>query len=362
MSRDLKGPLRGAVLMAALAIPAAAPAQVIDLAGRTVTIVHNAAPGGATGLSAQLVADAWAQTMAGNPTIVVQSVEGGALSRGILHVMNARPDGRTLGWVAWQGSTRILDPRDQQIPFENFGLIGGVGGATFILHASTNPATGMNAAEDFPNLDRFSFGGFSPRSAASIRTAGVMDMLGIEYNFVSGFAGDNPLEAARQRGEIDGYPVTGVFYNRTLVPGPVAEGTTIPLFYFTGPNEDGTGLAVDPQVEGVEPFDVWYTRVTGTPPSGPVWDMIQYHGRVTDPINWLVVAPPGTPDAHLAMLRESFAQATQDATFLAEAERVLGQLPTILYAEDVQAIVDEIQSTPEEMRSLMRDYIAAMQR
>ncbi len=51
---------------------APAAAQVIDLEGRTVTIVHNASPGGSTGLISQLAADAWSQTMEGNPTIVVQ--------------------------------------------------------------------------------------------------------------------------------------------------------------------------------------------------------------------------------------------------------------------------------------------------
>jgi hypothetical protein len=36
----------------------------------------------------------------GNPEIVVQSVAGGTLTRGIQQVMNARPDGKTLGWLA----------------------------------------------------------------------------------------------------------------------------------------------------------------------------------------------------------------------------------------------------------------------
>ena len=341
---------------------APAAAQVIDLEGRTVTIVHNASPGGSTGLISQLAADAWSQTMAGNPTIVVQSVEGGALSRGILHVMNARPDGRTLGWVAWQGSTRVLDPVERQIPFQDFGLIGGVGGSVFIAHTSTDPERGMNSAEDLPQLDHYTFAGYSPRSGPSIRTAVAMDMLGVDWTFVSGMSGDTPLEAARQRGEIDGYPVTAAYYLSTLAPGPVAEGTDIPLFYFTAPNEDGTGLSVDPTLEGMLPFDQYYEQVTGSAPEGPGWDMIMYHARVTDPINWLVVAPPGTPDEHLQMLRESFAEALESEEFLAGAEELLGMVPTVSYYDDVQAIVDEIANTPEEMRQLQRDYIGRMER
>jgi tripartite-type tricarboxylate transporter receptor subunit TctC len=99
----LKSFFRGVCLagVAALAVTAAsvAHAQVIDLKGQTVTLIHNAAPGGSTGLGAQIAAEAWSKTMAGNPTIVVQSVEGGALARGIRQVMSSRPDGRTLGGV-----------------------------------------------------------------------------------------------------------------------------------------------------------------------------------------------------------------------------------------------------------------------
>lgn len=360
----IQGTMHRLIASTAILVGAALPAaaQVIDLAGRTVTIVHNAAPGGSTGLTAQLAADAWSQTMEGNPTIVVQSVEGGALSRGILQVMNARPDGRTLGWLAWQGSTRVLDPVERQIPFQDFGLIGGVGGTTFIAHTSTAPDRGMNAAGDLPDLDHYTFGGYSPRSGPAIRTAVAMDMLGVDWSFVSGMSGDTPLEAARQRGEIDGYPVTAVYYEQTLRPGPVTDGSDIPLFYFSAPNEDGTGLSLDPRLPEILPFDQYYEQVTGSAPEGPGWDMIMYHARVTDPINWLVVAPPGTPDEHLAMLRESFAEAVQSEAFLARATEVLGQAPTVSYYEDVQAIVDEIAATPEAMRELQREYIARMER
>ncbi|MFC7705472.1 hypothetical protein ACFQXB_14850 [Plastorhodobacter daqingensis] len=356
--------LRGLAGGCAIAIWVAtgAAAQPIDLTGQTVTIVHNAAPGGATGLGAQIAANAWAKTMAGAPTIVVQSVEGGALSRGILQVMNARPDGRTIGWLAWNGSTRILDPEPLQIPFANFGLIGGVGGATFLVHVSVDAENGPRDADDVVNLDHLRFGGYNPKSAPSMRTAAALDMLGVDYTFISGFSGDNPLEAALQRGEIDAYPATSVFYNQQLRDGPIAAGKSFSLFYFTGPNEAGDALLEDPFLPGEETFDAYFRRVTGSEPSGPEWEMIKYHGRVTDPINWLIVAPPGTPEDHLQMLRTSFAEATQDPEFLAEAERIFGRVPTISHFEQVEAIVEEIANTPPEMRDLMSSYIAKMER
>ena len=363
-------PRRGLTVAAALAAgltagltaaPPAAQADVIDLSGQTVTLVHNAAPGGATGLGAQIAAEAWARTMAGSPTMVVQSVEGGALARGIQHVMNARPDGRTLGWVAWSGSTRILDPEELQIPFQDFGIIGGVGGATFFLHARTDIGDGLETTDDFLNLDSFRFGGFAARSAAPMRTAGALDMLGVPWSFVSGFAGDAPQRAAMERGELDGFPATAVIYNQQLRDGPIADGSAIALFYFTGVGEDGN-MVEDPLLPGIEPFDAFYRRVMGEDPSGPIWDMIEFHGRVTDPINWLVVAPPGTPEGHLDMLRTSFREAMEDPEFLEGAERIFGQRPVISYFEEVQDIVDEIANAPEELLDTMRDFISRMER
>jgi tripartite-type tricarboxylate transporter receptor subunit TctC len=356
-----KACLAGAAAIA-LAGATAAHAQVIDLSGQTVTLVHNAAPGGSTGLGAQIAADAWSKTMAGNPTIVVQSVEGGALARGIRHVMNARPDGRTLGWVAWSGSTRVLDPEELQIPFKDFGIIGGVGGAHFFVHVSTKVAGGLKDKDEFvKKVDKFTFGGFTALSAASMRTAAAMDLLGIDYQFVSGFGGDGPLQAALQRGEIQGYPATGVIYNRTLKDTMIKDGESLGLFYFSPPKPDGSGLSEDPFMENLETFDSYYRRVMGKEPSGPAWDVIKFHGGIGDRVNWLVVAPPNTPEEHLAMLRESFAQAVSDPEFLANAEKVFGQKPSITTYPDIMDVVDEVSRTDEALKETMRGYLKKME-
>jgi len=351
-----------AAAVAAFGAAGTAGAQVIDLSGQTVTLIHNAAPGGATGLGAQLAADAWAKKMAGNPTIVVQSVEGGALSRGILQVMNSRPDGKTVGWVAWSGATRVLDPAELQIPFKDFGLIGGVGGGHFFVHVSTEVGGGIKDKDEFvQKVKEFKFGGFNAKSASSMRTAAALDMLGVPYRFVSGFNGDAPLQAAMQRGEIDGYPATGVTYNRTLRDESIAQGKSLGLFYFSPPNAEGTHLTADPIMPELETFDSYYRRVKGEEPAGPLWEVIKFHGRISDKVNWLVVAPPGTPEEHLTMLRESFAQAMVDPDFLAGAEKVFGQKPVVTTFPDIVAIVEEVSQTDPAILDTMRGYLQTME-
>jgi tripartite-type tricarboxylate transporter receptor subunit TctC len=361
MSETPVRPVRAfvAATVAALSVSAApGAAEVIDLSGETVTIVHNASPGGATGLSAQVLADAWAKTMEGDPTVVVQAVPGGALTKGINQVMNARPNGLTIGYLAWQGSTRILDPEPLQIPFQDFGMIGGVGGANFFLHVDSEVAESGDA---FAELDAFSFGGFSPKSAPSMQTAGALDLLGIDWNFVSGFGGDGPLLAAMERGEVDGYAATAVIYNAQLKDGPIADGESIGVWHFGFPTEEG-GMAPDPAFGGEIPTLAEYLeQQTGEAPSGPAWDMIMFHARVSAPVSWIVVAPPGTPAAHVEMLQRSFVEAVESEEYQAQAAQVFRGAPNIEYADEMTAIVEEVQGTSEELKETMRDYISRME-
>ena len=334
-----------------------AVAQVIDLSGETVTIVHNASPGGSTGLSSQVLADAWAETMEGNPTIVVQSEPGGALTQGINRVLDARPDGLTLGYLAWQGSTRILDPEELQIPFQEFGVIGGIGGATFFVTAESEV---VPSPEALPETESLRFGGFSARSAPSMQLAAALDLLGVDWSFVSGMSGDGPLRAAMERGEIQAYTATAPIWLSELRDGPIASGDTQQFFHFGTADDDGNMVAADAFQGEIPTFQQYYTDVTGEEPSGEAWDMMMFHSRVSVPVNWIIVAPPGTPDEHVEMLRESFREAIESDAYSEAANRVFGAPPNIVHWEAMEAIVEDVQSTPQDMRDLLRRYIDQM--
>lgn len=349
----------GVAIVAAALMPAAVNAQ--SMAGKTITLIHNASPGGSTGLGAQVAADAWAKAIEGNPTFVVQSVAGGALTKGINSVMNARPNGTTLGWLAWQGSTRILDVPELQVAFDEFGVIGGVGGANFFVAASKDTGDGISSETDIVDVDKVTFGGFSVKSGASQQTAAAFDMLDVDWKFASGFRGGGPLLAALGRGEIDAYPATATSYGKDYKDGLIADGDAFALWHY-GPIDADGNMVADPAFGGVVPtFVEFYEAQTGNKPEGNEWDVIKFHSEVSNPVNWLVVAPPGTSDEMLAMFRESFAKAVASEDFQEAALKVFGSPPNILLADEAVALVSNVKNTSEEMKTLLKEYIERME-
>lgn len=347
-----------AASVAAITLAGAAPgyADPIDLEGETVTLVHNVAPGGATAISAQVLADAWSKTMAGDPTMVVQSVSGGALTKGIDYVMDARPDGKTLGYLAWQGTTRILDPEVLQIPFQDFGVIAGIGGSNFLFHLRADVGGGIENRDDLVNLESVTVGVYSPRMTQGMQTAAALDLLGVDWTFVSGMLGDGPLYAAQQRGEIDAYPATTTQYIAELGDGPIASGETMAIWQM-GPLEADGSMKLDPALEGVPTLGEYIEKATGKPPEGPLWDLIMYHAQSSAPVNWIIVAPPGTPQDHLDMLRASFDEATASPDYIEAATKVYGSPPNIVHWQEMTKIISDVQNTSEDIKDTMRQLV-----
>lgn len=333
-------------------------ASAESMAGKTITIIHNASPGGSTGLGSQILANYWSKAIEGSPTMVVQSVPGGALTKGIHAAMNSKADGTTLGYVAWSGSTRILDEPALQIKFEKLGLIGGVGGTSQMITVRTDTGSGVKNAEDFVKLGKIKFGGYSVKSMPSMAFAAAFDMLGMEWSFVSGFFGDTKINAAQLRGEIEAGMSTASYFRTQLKDGVVKDGEVLPLFYLGHPNEAGTGIIkTDAYGDVAIPFDEFYRNATGKEPSGPAWDLIKFNGTNHEPVVWLIFAPEGTTDDTLKTLREGFEAAVTDPGYIAESTKLFGTAPLITRGQDIIDNVNDVQNTSDEMKDILRGYI-----
>ena len=324
--------------------------------GETVTMVYNASPGGTTHLSSQTFANHWGKHIPGNPEVITQSVPGGNLTKGIVAVQTAKPDGLTVSWVAWNGATRALEPPETRIPFEEFGLIGGGGFGGFV-HARADLGGGIT--EDPTNLmkaDRIVYGGYRPAGTYDVRMRLSLELLGLDYQYVSGFAGGAPAFAAMLRDEITMHTPSVADYVAIYKEGAIAEGQTAPLFYWARQLPDGTE-AKKPQVPDMMTFREFYEAAKGEEPSGPKYDAINIITASADDMTWFIAAPPGTPDNILQVLRDSFAATVEDPEYIAEMVSHTKAMPTLLTYEDAQKVVYDVQNIDPAVADVIRDSI-----
>jgi tripartite-type tricarboxylate transporter receptor subunit TctC len=79
-------------------IPCAADAQENFYEGKTITLIATTAPGGTGDLRVKAVAPFLKKHVPGNPTVVIEYIDGGGGRKGANHLYNSvRPDGLTIG-------------------------------------------------------------------------------------------------------------------------------------------------------------------------------------------------------------------------------------------------------------------------
>ncbi|MCA2010276.1 hypothetical protein LCM17_02160 [Cereibacter sphaeroides] len=346
------GAIAASVMVCSLAAPANAD---VDFSGETIEIVFNTGPGGAVGLSAQVAAQHLGRFVPGNPEVIAVPMPGGALLRGIQYVYASEPDGLTLGWLAWGGSTRVLDPEALRVPFHEMGILGGLA-TQWVTHVRTETSTGSVASvEDFLALPSIRSGGIAPNVSTDIRTAASLELLGIENAYIGGHTGGSDVLAAMRRGEVDLRTGTVSNYLTTVVPEMVETGESLPLYYWGQPTE--CGEVASPALEDLPTFYDFHVAQVGQTPVGPAYDLLRYLTRTSDGLAWLFAAPPGTPEEIQLTLAAAYAEMVEDPEYIDAITRILGTAPEPVLRDEAIAIVDEVRNVSPQILETMRAFI-----
>lgn len=308
-----------------------------NFAGKTVTIYVGYEAGGGAGTEAILIAKYLGKEIPGNPNVIVsyKPGAGGRLLANYIYNV-APPNGLEVGRI---GNTVAIDNllEEPSVKFESdkFGWVGSYASSKWLLYMRSGPdfssVDALKAAKKKPKI-----GSISASHKTFLNARLIEEVLGLDFDMVTGYPGGNDIGLAVSRGEVDGYTVDyGAFLQRSLkdyqdgklvVPvqsgyadrSPLAHLEKVPTIWSLAPKE-------------MEPL----IKVAALP-----WDRP-------------FVVPPKTPSAITDVLRTAFEKVSRDKDFLAEYKKVIGDDVDFTRGQKMQEDVQSLmKSSPKTVQSL----------
>ena len=225
--------LRRLILLAAVACLAlinSARADEPFYRGKRLTLLVNFAIGGPADVEGRLFAKYIGRHIAGNPSVVVQNMDGAGGVVGAKYLGAIAPkDGTMLGYLTGTGFMYALDPSRFNPDFESYEFVAIQGGAT-VTYVRTDVPPGVKSATDIVKARGLVAGGLAADSSKDIRERLVMDMLGLKYKYVTGYRSSAPARLAFERGEINVFAESTPSYRSIVVPDLIDRGRAIPLW------------------------------------------------------------------------------------------------------------------------------------
>jgi tripartite-type tricarboxylate transporter receptor subunit TctC len=322
--------------------------------GKQLTLLINFAVGGPADVEGRLFAKYIGRHIAGNPSVLVENMDGAGGVVGAKYLGAVAPkDGTMVGYFTGTGFIYALDPSRFNPDFASYGFVAIQGGAT-VNYARTDVPPGLKTATDIVNAKGLIAGGLSVDTSKDVRLRLALDMLGIKYKYVTGYRSSAPARLAFQRGEINVFSESTPSYRSIVIPDLVDHGEAIPLWYdagdFSKPSSQMAGLSILQYPE-------LYQKIKGTPPSGPLWDNYLAINAIDGAMLRMICFPPGTPQAARDALTAAVVKLNADKDHAAEAMRTIGFVPEWQAGPDVQQNVQSILAIPIGVRDFLNSYI-----
>ena len=325
--------------------------------GKRLSVLVNFAAGGPTDIEGRLFAKHIARHIDGQPSIIVQNMDGagGLVGTGYLGEV-APKDGTVVGYLTGAAWLYASAPDRHRIDFRTYEFIAYQPGTT-VYYVRTDVAPGMKAATDILKARGLITGGLSADSSKDLLIRLSLDMLGVPYKYVTGYRSNQNARLALQQGEINFFAESPPGYRSVVEPSLVRNGTVIPLYYDPGWN--GESISVPKQIEGLSvlPFHELYRKIKGAEPSGKIWDVYLSSLAINAAMQRLVVLPPGAPQGAVEALRAAVLALNDDRAFADEAMTALGFVPTYEAGPQTNRQVRTALTVSPEIRTFVLDSI-----
>lgn len=347
---------RACIAVTALAFCySAADAQQPFYAGKQLTILVNYDAGGPTDLEARLLSRHIGRHIAGHPRIIVQNMGGAAGLIGTKYLGEIAPrDGTMAGYFTGSTQRFVSNPERFNVDFRTYEFIAVLpSGRIHFMRTDVRP--GIKRAVDVVKGENIVVGGLGAQQPKDMTMRLTLDMLGARYQYVTGYNSSAQAMIALQRGEISYYADSPPLY-KTKIDPQVKDGTLIPIFY--DPGFDGKDFSVPAYMKdyAILPFHELHKSIKGTMPSGQLWEAYKSILLVNGTMYRLVTLPPGAPREAVSALRAAVVQLASDKAYLAEAIKLMGDVPEYVTGATLNEDVRKALSISPELKTFMEAY------
>lgn len=337
------------ILAAASALSSATLAQSPEFAGETINIYVGRPPGSGADLSVRAFVRFWEKHIPGEPTMVVRNMPGGGGQRVWNHGWErARPDGRNIMFSPLAGVAAIVENRGLRADFTKMPFIGALMNPNVIYVRHPD----IHSVDDLMRARGIKFAGQYPSHRMDILGRLGFDLLGVDYEYVTGFRGGNEIINAVRRGEVHAHMAALSHYRNSAGP---AMPDAVPLWHNPVRGPTGEFVSVE-AAEGFPSFIELYREIKGEDPSGEMWEVYSWLISNVNQIAYAAFLPPGTAEGPTAILRESFMATTRDPGYLAEEIKMFGYNQLPVDAARGRAVIRQIMDAPAEIEAFLLAY------
>jgi len=345
MKRSRFAALAVAIVCAATA-PATARAQpVADFyRGKTIELLIGAAAGGGYDLAGRTIANHMGRHIPGNPAIVVRTMPGATGLIMTNHLYNvSKRDGTVIGMptsnVPLEQRLRLISPDGSNVKFDvtRMGWIGTPlqePQVTWVWHAA--PAKTI----DDLKTNRILMGATTASADNAILPLLVNQLIGTRMQIVTGYQGQNEINLAVERGEVQGNN-TGLS-NLTVNKAEWFKDNKVRVLIQYG----GERLAVLKDVPTA-------VELAATDIDRALLRFYALKFSMARPLT----LPPEVPGERVAALQAAFAATMKDPQYLGEARRI-GLDVNWLGSEEIARLIRQIQETPQPVVDRLRELLA----
>ena len=349
---------RCACLVSTAALLAASPTDAQGYyAGKRLTILINYASGGPADIEGRVVARHLAKHIEGNPSIVVQNMDGAGGLIGTNYIGEIAPkDGTMLGLLTGVAWPYASDTKPRKVDFKTYEFVAYQPGTTvYFMRADTKP--GIKSPLDLGIAEDVVSGGLSAESSKDLLLRMTLEMLGRKYKYVTGYRGSNAARHALQIGEINYYSESPPSYRALVEPNLVKNGVAVGLFYDSG--WDGKQFNKPLQVDGLDlpSFHELYKQIRGQEPSGQVWETYKTIVALSHAMQRIAVLPPGAPKAAIDALAAGFKGLETDPEFAAEGRKTFGFVPAFRTGPDTNDKIRTALNVSAETKAWISRYV-----